>query len=679
MSQRTAFAPDPIVVPGAAAVRHALPAAHATAEPPVVVVGAGPVGMRFAQELARRTPQIDIVVYGDEALPPYNRVRLSSFLAGELGWAGMVDEVAAHGIGRIEMRLGTAVVAIDRAAGQVVDARGRTQPYRQLVLATGSRPVVPQVPGIALAGVLTFRDLRDAERLMARRVRSRHTVVVGGGLLGLEAARAMRRFGTEVTVLEHSPRLMARQLDDGGAAMLRAEVQACGIQVVTGDALKEVQGRERVQRLLLRSGALLACDTLVVAAGIVPQVQLALQAGLPIGRGVRVDDHLRTADPRIFAIGECAEHRGRVYGLVAPGFEQAAVAAHAVAGGGAAYSGSVSAARLKVVGTPVFSIGAVGDDAPPGARTVVHADASQRTYRSVVLERGRLVGATAVGAWDEVARVQEAVTARRRVWPWQRWRLRRHGRLWAQAEAAEVTAWPDATIVCQCTGVSCGTLRAAIGGGAATPQALCAATGASSVCGTCRPQLQALLGGSAAPEPVLGAAWLWRAGIGAALAALALLLLPSIDYPDSAALRWRWDLLWRNAQIKQISGYLMLVLMLALATLGLRKRVRRIALGRFDGWRVAHGLIGLAALAVLVVHSGARLGANLNFALSLSLLGAAAAGALGSLSVAREHRWPALARAWRRHAVWTHVLLLWPLPVLLALHVLKFYFFGGRW
>lgn len=642
---------------------------------PVVVVGAGPVGMRVARELLRRAPTRAVVVYGDEPSLPYNRVRLSSLLAGDVGWSGVVDEPPAGAGAALELRLGCAVVAIDRQAGTVTDAGGQVQRYSHLVLATGSRPVVPQVRGITLPGVFSFRDVRDAERLIARRVRSRHTVVVGGGLLGLEAARAMRRSGTRVTVLEHSPRLMSRQLDDEGAALLRAEVEARGIEVVTSDALKVVQGDTRLQAVLLRSGRLVECDTLVVAAGIVPNVGLAVDAGLAIGRGIRVDDSLRTSDPRIHAVGECAEHRGRVYGLVAPGFEQAAVAAHVICGGDARYVGSVAAARLKVVGTPVFSMGPIGDDMPEQARS--HACRADGCYRSLVLQRGRLVGATAVGDWDELSRVQEAVLAQRRIWPWQRLRWQRSGRLWPQTQASDIVSWPAAAVVCNCTGVSCGQLRAAMRDGATTLTALCAATGASSVCGSCRPQLQALVGAEATVEPARGARWLWGTGLGAALGALGMLLLPGLGYADTSDLAWRWDAIWRDDLYKQISGYLMGALMLVLATLSVRKRVSVVRLGRYDGWRVVHVSLGALALVALLVHSGARLGDNLNLALSLCALGAAATGAVAGSAVAREHLWPLPARRWRRIAGWAHLLCLWPLPVLLVLHVLKFYFFGG--
>lgn len=644
-------------------------------QPPVVIVGAGPVGMRIARELARRAPSAPIVIYGDEPSMPYNRVRLSSFLAGELGWSSVVEDSLPPADAALELRMGYAVVAIDRKAGNVIDVSGRVQPYRQLVLATGSRPAVPQVPGITLDGVFNFRDLRDTERLLARRIRSRQTVVVGGGLLGLEAARAMRRSGTLVTVLEHSPRLMARQLDDAGAALLRAEVEARGIQVVVGDALKELHGERQLQSILLRSGRIIECDTLIVTAGISPNVRLAIGAGLVIGRGVRVDDTMRTSDPRIFAVGECAEHRGRVYGLVAPGFEQAAVAAQVIEGGNAFYTGSVTAARLKVAGTPVFSVGQIGDDMPEQAVSVAFAGAD--LYRSLVLRRGRLVGATAVGAWDELARVQESVGAQRRVWPWQLWRFRASGQLWPEAEASDIASWPDAAVICNCTGVSCGQLRAALRSGAVTVPALCTATGASSVCGSCRPQVQALAGAAATVEPVRGARWLWTAGLAGALASIAMLLLPSLNYAATSDLPWHWDALWRSGLYKQISGYLIAVLMLALAALSLRKRVPKVQFGRYDGWRVVHAGLGGLALLTLLVHSGARLGANLNLFLSLSALGAATAGAVAGAAIGREHVWPAHARRWRQASYWVHVLLLWPLPALLGLHVLKFYFFGG--
>lgn len=642
---------------------------------PIVIVGAGPVGLRVAQELVRRVPDTPVIVYGDEQWQPYNRVRLSSFLAGELGWKSVVeDSLPPQGV-NVELRLGYAIVAIDRRERTVVDAAGRSQCYSKLVLATGSRPIVPQIRGIDLPGVFTFRDLADAERLLARRVRSRSTVVLGGGLLGLEAARAMRRYRTEVCVVEHGPHLMGRQLDAAAAEVLKAGVEARGIHVVVDDAVREVQGEGSVTGVRLRSGGVIECDTLIIAAGIAPNIQLAIASGLAIGRGVRVDDAMATSDPDVYAAGECAEHRGRVYGLVAPGLEQAAVAAHSLLGGDSQYTGSVAATRLKVIDTPVFSIGAIGELMPREARRVGFTAENGKGTRAVVVRRGRLEGALAIGHWDELSRVQEAVTHRRRVWPWQLWRFAREGQLYRDQAAADVNAWPDSAVVCNCTGVTCGQLRAARLNGCATALQLSAATGASSVCGSCRPCLDALAGSRAPAAPVRGAAWLWALGVAAVVGALLLLLAPGINYPDTADLRWRWDAIWRNSLYKQASGYTLLAVMALLAAVSLRKRVKPICFGEFSGWRVVHVGLGLAALLVLIVHSGGRLGANLNAFLSLSVLGAAGAGALVSAAIAREHSAPAAARRLRNIAFWTHVLFLWPLPVLLAFHVFKFYFF----
>src|SRR5688572_27218183 len=221
---------------------------------PVVIVGAGPVGIKAAQELHRRDPDLPLVIYGEEPSEPYNRVRLSAFLSGELKWQALTRDLALPQRENVEARLGCAVTAIDRENRTVRDASGFVQPYSSLVLATGSRPHVPNIPGVTLPGVYTFRDARDVQQLIARRVRSRRTVVLGGGLLGLEAARAMQRFNTEVCVVEHYSRLMMRQLDEPAAQYMLEHVRALGMDVILGDSVTAVQGDARVTGIVLRSG-----------------------------------------------------------------------------------------------------------------------------------------------------------------------------------------------------------------------------------------------------------------------------------------------------------------------------------------------------------------------------------------------------------------------------------------
>lgn len=397
---------------------------------PVVIVGAGAAGLRVAEVLLDRDPGREIVLYGDEPWKPYDRLRLSALLMGEIGWDGIEHCLSLPDGHRVHLRYHCTVLHINRGARMIYDARGRAQPYSHLVLATGSRPRIPQIPGIQLSGVFTFRDFNDAERLRARSVRSRRVAVLGGGLLGLEAARALQRRGMEVTVVEHGARLMPAQLDAAGAERLREQVLRLGIHTRLGRGVKEIVGTTSVEGVVLADGYEVDCDTVVIATGIVSNTDLALKAGLSVGRGIRVDDALRTTDPRIYAVGECAEHRGMIYGFVAPGLEQSAVAADNILGGKAGYRGSVTAAQLKVVGVPVFSMGRVGEEENPmDLRQEIYAGASESIYRKLVLHRGRLVGAMAVGGWSQAGRAQEAITRGRRVWFWQLARFRRYGRL----------------------------------------------------------------------------------------------------------------------------------------------------------------------------------------------------------------------------------------------------------
>jgi nitrite reductase (NADH) large subunit len=643
---------------------------------PIVIVGNGPAGVRVAQELTQRRCASAIVLYGAEPCEHYNRVRLSSFLAGEVDWNALTRDARLPASAKVQERLGCAIRSIDRSRGVVCDADGREQPYRALVLATGSRPHIPEIPHIGLSGVFTFRDLADAQLLCARRARSHRTIVLGGGLLGLEAARAMRRFNTEVIVIEHLPRLMPRQLDDAASGLLLTHIEAMGIRVRLGEAVRSVRGSVRVEGIELRGGGSIDCDTLIVAAGIRPNVELARSAGLSIGRGIRVDDQMRTSDPRIYAVGECAEHRERVYGLVVPGLEQAAVAAHCLTGGHAFYTPSATATRLKVVGLPVFSMGRVGEDDKLDLAATVSWRTRGGAYRKILTERGRLIGAIAVGEVPDLGRMQEALTRARMVWPWQAWRFRRTGSLWSSGQPDSVCAWPATTTVCNCTGVTRARLGAALADGCASVEALAAATGASTVCGSCRPLLAELLGGSVARAPV---AW-HRLVLGVALvvlvAAALLLGAPGVPYAESVQAGTTWDVLWRDGFWKQVSGYGLLALTVVALMLSLRKRWARLRLGSFDGWRALHAALGIAIAAALLVHTGGRLGSQLNAWLVLSFLGLILVGALAAVVISREHRVAAAqARRVRSTLTWAHVLFFWPVPVLLGFHVFKFYYY----
>jgi nitrite reductase (NADH) large subunit len=510
--------------------------------------------------------------------------------------------------------------------------------------------------------------MRDAEKLLARQVGSRSTVVVGGGLLGLEVARAMRRFGTRVHVVEHEARLMLHQLDEEAALLLRERVEELGIPVHLGESVQQIVGMYRPELVRLRSGREIDCDTVVLATGIVPNVELARDARLAVGRGITVDDRMQTSDPAIQAIGECAEHRGRIYGLVGPGLEQAGVAANHLAGRPSDFRGSIVASSLKVVGCAVFSM---GDSVDSVHDFNAHVFRSAGTYRRINVHRGRIIGAIGFGDWD-TARLRTAGLEQTRVWPWQLWRFRRQGELWNTAGAGSVAAWPATATVCSCRGVTREALEGAIAAGASTVESLSAATGAATVCGSCKPLLGALLGGASRqplPRVLLTASF-----IGLALALAAYFL--SLPYASEMQPGWRWDQLWTDGNVKQVSGFSLLGLGLLLSLISLRKRIRSFRFARYSVWQTVHVVGGVAAVAALLAHTGFRFGDNLNAWLMLSFTTLIAAGGLAGTATAFLQRADQSAtQQIKSVSLWVHILLLWPLPALLGFHVLKAYWF----
>jgi len=652
------------------------PAAPAVPGEPVVSIGTGPVGIRAAEALLQREPALPLVLYGDEPWEPYQRVQLSALLMGEIGWGAISNSLPLPAGHRVVQHHHCAVVAIDRARRVVRDEHGREQHYRQLILATGSHPHRPAISGLDRTGVFTFRNLNDVQLLMARSVRSRHTVVLGGGLLGLEAARALTRHSTSVTVVQHSPRLMNRQLDEPAAALLRQHVEALGIRVMLNDSVREVTGNQAVKGLHLLSGHEIVCDTLVLATGIVPNTRLALEAGLSVGRGIRVDDRMLTSDPDILAVGECAEHRGQVFGLVGPGLEQAAVAAHNLTGGRATFEGSAAATHLKVVGLPVFSIGETGDDENPAEhRAHLWRRPEPSHYRKIILRHGRLVGAIGIGDWPEAAAVQEAVIHRRRIGAWLQWRFRQTGQLWSERGHDGVAFWPATATVCNCKTVSRGRLTEAVAAGCKSVECLIESTGAGRVCGSCRPLLAELVGSQAQPTAVTGRRTLLWASI-ASLLVMVAFYLPGGFRELASAQAGVWpQRLWTDGFWRQVSGYTLLTLGLAALLLSLRKRWSRFVFGEFGLWRMAHVVLGLAMLATLILHTGLRLGNHFNFLLLAGFFLLTKLGSLASAAVAVETRPTRASRRWKQWATLTHIVLAWPLPVLLGFHILSVYYF----
>lgn len=367
-----------------------------TAQERLVVVGNGMVSLRFLERLCDRAPgRYDVTVIGAEPSPAYNRVLLSALLAGDVDEEGCrLREAVWYDGQRIRLRTGRPATAIDTANRTVTVGEDRIG-YDRLVLATGSVPIMLPKPGMDLPGVMAFRDLAHVDTMRALKGSGRRAVVIGGGLLGLEAAYGLARLGVETTLLHVMDRLMERQLDARAAALVRDAMERKGVRVLLQADTAAIEGEGRVEAVRLMDGAVLPADIVVVAVGVRPRVDLARDSGLAVGRGIQVDDGLATSVPGLFAIGECAEHRGLVYGLVEPGYEQADVLARRLAGEHAAYSGSTVATSLKVSGLPVFSAGEIADDA--GGEPIVLSCPRAGIYRKLVVRDGRLAGALLVG------------------------------------------------------------------------------------------------------------------------------------------------------------------------------------------------------------------------------------------------------------------------------------------
>ena len=465
----------------------------------LVVVGNGMAGCRAVEEVLKRDPgRYEIAIFGAEPRVNYNRIMLSPVLAGEKAFADIViNDEAWYRDNGITLHAGRTVTVLDLAGRRVLAEGGLEVGYDRLILATGSDPVRLPLPGADLAGVVTFRDLDDVEAMVAASAApGARAVVIGGGLLGLEAASGLARRGMAATVVHLMDVLMERQLDESAGFLLRQALADRGVETVLGAQSEEIVGENgKVAGLKLKDGTVLPCDLLVMAVGIRPNAALGKAAGLAVNRGLVVDDAMRTSDPAVFAVGECAEHRGQCYGLVAPIWEMCRALAEALTDGQGAYEGSVLSTRLKVSGVDVFSAGrfAGGD----GCEDIVFRDAARGVYKRVVIEDGKVAGAVlfgdaADGGWyfdlmrsgRDVAGIRETLIFGQAI---------TEGLAGLDPSAA-VAAVAEEQEICGCNGVCKGQITSAIGAqGLSTLDDVRAVTKASASCGSCTPLVEQLL------------------------------------------------------------------------------------------------------------------------------------------------------------------------------------------
>jgi nitrite reductase (NADH) large subunit len=462
----------------------------------LVVVGTGMAGMACVEQILGYTRQFAITVFGDETHVNYNRVLLSSVLAGEKAAEDIViNPLEWYARNEIDLRVGVRIVDVDADAKTVTGDDGSVTPYDTLLLATGSRAWMPPIDGLDKDGVFVFRTLDDTRELLRRATTGTKAVVIGGGLLGLEAARGLQVQGCDVTVLHLMPTLMERQLDPDGGSYLTGKMEALGIRVLLGRTTTAILGNGHVDGVALSDDTCIEADLVVVAAGIRPNVDLAYKAGVAVNRGIVVNDHMETSRADVFAVGECVEHRGVCYGLVAPLFEQGKVlAATITCNRGPTYTGTIQASKLKIMGVDVFS---AGDWSEQNAEPVRYEDRAQGVYKKLTVRDGRLAGVILVGDTSDSHRYMDWLRTNADLTD-----QRRHLLFPPPAADAgqDVATMSDAATVCGCVGVTKGTIIQAIHErGVNTLSQLKECTRASTGCGSCTGLCQDLLR-AVAPE-----------------------------------------------------------------------------------------------------------------------------------------------------------------------------------
>lgn len=650
----------------------------------LMIVGAGMAAFGLCDRMVRNGSirSYEITLFGEETLPAYDRVNLSRHFSGADGEQLLLAPHHWYGEHGIELVTGKRITQIDRENQVICDRVGEFYRYDKLILATGSSPWVPPIEGANNQGVFVYRTLDDLQRIKEY-IESRNAklgAVIGGGLLGLEAAQVMSDFGLEVTVIEMAPGLMPRQLDAKAAVRLKESVEQQGVHVALVRRTQAIVADG--ERLVIQFGNAddLTVDVVIVAAGVRPNDSLARESGLKVGErgGIAVDDQLTTSDPNIHAIGECVSFRNHVYGLVAPCYRMADVLASRLSGQQASFEGADESAELKLMGVQVVTLGRSIGESPGGIPLTNESDSG---YRKLLLERGRIVGAACVGEWNELPQIRQAVNKQERLWPWNRQRFTSSGSPWAPSGIWPIADWPSDSIVCSCLGVSHGQITTLVRSGCSDPEIIASRTGASTACGSCRSLVCELASGTKETTKVPGATSLLVASVLAGLGAVGIVTTSPIALADSVQSGWRSiDVLWRTDLMRQISGFSLLAIILMAMLFSLRKRIGEFSWGDYGIWRAAHGVLGGATAIGFLVHTGGRLGSNLNFALAMFFLATVFAGAIAgvfaSLESRTQGRLAMKVRAWRPKLTKWHLWITWPLPVLIILHIVSFYWFS---
>lgn len=638
----------------------------------MAVVGNGMTSFHFCKQLIQYSLNLDyeVIVYGEEKTSAYDRVHLTDYIHDQKESKIQLSESNWYSENQIRLISDTRVSKIERDRRILITENGDEQKYDKLVLSTGSTPFSPPINGIKSKGVFFYRTIEDANKIREYSKFQTHAVTLGGGLLGLETANALNEIGLETHIVEYANGLMNRQLNADGSETLEEHIREKGLSVHLNKGLKAIT--EFADGLLLEfsDGTEMKTGMLVISTGVRPRDDLAQSADLNLGArgGIVVNDQLQTSDPNIFAIGECAMHRGQVYGFVSPCYAMAETLAQNLAGDTATYEGSSLACRLKLLGVEVSAFG----DNLGGGKIVFYR--SEKIYRMMVLKSDRIVGAIVVGDWDQTHQLQLATSENRFVSQPEQKRFRKTGTI---EEPESLQQWPEHAIVCNCLQVKKGQLVACIAKGCTQLEQLSKETGAGTVCGSCCPLLASLTGESGESTVYIpqGKKTLLGASVAAILLCATLYALGPLAIPDTVqSTYYSFTRLWNDSLYKQISGYSMAGFSLLALLLSLRKRTKLGGKSNFGLWRAAHSTLGTLCLVALVLHTGLSFGNNSNAWLMISFVAMNTAGGFAALTLALENKLNGpLSRKLRALVTKFHILLFWPYPALIGLHVYKVY------
>lgn len=662
----------------------------------VIVIGSGPVGMRFARKLLDLIPDTKLTMFSNEPYQPYDRAQLTSLLAGEVNREKIDIPLPSNEEHSNFSFIIASIHQIDKENKTVIDRQGKLYPYDILVIATGARAHVPNIKGVDLKGVYTFRNLKDTESLYARITRARSIVVIGGGLLGLEAAKGLAKFNTKVVLVHQGPRLMNRQLDEIASDKLAKKMAALGIGIILNSGVREfISKNNRVAAVKTRSDEVISCDTVLLCTGIQPNVELARNAKIKISTGIIVNDRLETSERGIYAIGECCEHRGITYGLVTPGYEQADAAAQVIndlkifqerksleqdenkGKDKIPYAGSLTISKLKVLGENVCSMGKVVElPKRPFQYEIIYQRKSQGIYRKIVIYKNQIIGAAGVGVWSDVGRIQDAYRNNDYISWWQKIIFRFLGSLWLTQTRQDIKDWPSNAIVCQCNGVSQGQIFSLINSGIGDLESIQSKTMAGTTCGSCKPLLASAIN---QPEYEIKEKSAPLIAFGSFSVFAALLFLAFYPAQETSAsvqsIHW-FEKIWNDKFWKQVTGFSLLGLTVLGLLMSVVKRFKLNKLGSFSFWRVVHVFIGLLCALVLIFHTGFHAGNNLNRLLFLNFTSVLLIGMFAGMAMSFGNKFTsASSSSLRKASSWMHIFVAWPLPVLLGVHILSVYYF----